>query len=202
MRLLTLAAAALLSTAALSAQEARTSFGIGTTINSGFLLVPTEGDIVQTQAGFNNILLPLRGTNFTVEPELGLFRMTMTSESGAFSSSQTVSANRLGLGLLKHFEKRENLEPYLAPRVGAVFMSFENKPSSGTTFKSKQTNLYLTGGAGAQYFFSGHFTLGGEAQLTYTHFGNPTSSGGGTTSTKLSGSTISSVGILTIRWYF
>ena len=208
MRILKMSLLALVSASTLGAQEtAKSMFGLGVTFNPGALLLPGESEALLTQSGFNNILVPIRMTKVTFEPEFGINRTVVDRQvqtgPTTFTTVKTkVSMKRIGAGLLKHLARRENLEPYLAPRIGFIFASAE-EPSGlgGSTIKMSSTNFYLTGAAGGQYFFSSNFSLGGEAQLTYTKLGKPTVTGTTFPSPEQSGSTITTLGVITIRWY-
>jgi hypothetical protein len=208
MRFSRLPAFILLAAAPLTAQEAKSRFGLGATFNPGGFVVPGESQVILTQTGFNNILIPIRKATVTIEPEIGLLRVVTEDEiqTGPTTFTKvkaTVMNNRIGVGLLKHLKRTENFEPYVAPRVGFIFASSEEPSGLTTTSKTSSTNFYVTGGAGGQYFFSDHFTLGGEAQLTYTKLGkpkvtgNPAFSGPGG-----SGSMISTLGLIALRWYY
>lgn len=206
MRPFTLCLIIVASASALGAQETKSKFGLGTTFNPGALSIPGEAEIVLTQTGFNNILMPIRGQGFTFEPEFGLLRSTterqiQTGPTTTFTVKTRVSNKRIGLGVLKHLARRDNLEPYFTPRVGFIFASAE-EPQGGSNIKTSSTNFYATGGAGAQYFFSDHFTLGGETQLTYTKLGKPKVTGTTFTSTDSEGSSITTLGVIAIRWYY
>ena len=207
MRILTLSLLALLSASTLGAQDtAKTMFGLGITFNPGALLLPGESDALLTQSGFNNILVPIRMSKLTIEPEFGFNRTSVQREvqtgPATFTTIRSkVAFKRIGVGVLKHLARREGLEPYLAPRAGFIFASAEEPASATTTVKSSVTNFYFTGAGGGQYFFSPHFSLGGEAQLTYTKLGEPKVTGITAPASGQSGSTITTLGVITIRWY-
>jgi hypothetical protein len=207
MRILKMSLLAMVSASVLGAQEPRkTMFGLGVTFNPGALLEPGGSDVFLTQSGFNNILVPIRMTTVTFEPEFGFNRAVVEREvqTGPTTFTKlksTVAVKRIGVGLLKQFARRENLEPYLAPRIGFIFASSEEPSGTTTTIKVSSTNFYLTGASGAQYFLSDHFSLGGEAQLTYTKLGKPKVTGSSFSSSGESGSTITTLGVIAIRWY-
>jgi hypothetical protein len=209
MRIVKASLLALVTASTLGAQDpAKSMFGLGVTFNPGALLLPGETEALLTQSGFNNILVPIRTAKLTFEPEFGINRTTVEREIQTGPSTFTtvkskVSMKRIGAGLLKHLARRDNLEPYVAPRIGFIFASSEEPSGFGTTttIKTSATNFYLTGAAGAQYFFSSHFTLGGEAQLTYTKIGKPEVTGTSFPPSTQSGSTITTLGVVTIRWY-
>lgn len=202
-RVSSLASLALVAASALGAQEPSRTVGFGTSFNPGALIIPGEGELLVFQTGFNNILFPFRGQNFTFEPEFGLFRTSSEEKStfGTFTSSFTNV--RLGVGILKHMEKRENLEPYAGPRFGVVrSTSKETSPFGGSSEQTTKANSwYLSGVLGAQYFFTKHFSLGGEAQLTYTSVGSTTTTGSSNPPDE-SRSVIGTAGLVLLRCYF
>ena len=208
MRVLKLSALALISATTLRAQEpAKSMFGLGVTFNPGALTIPGESNVLLTQSGFNNVLVPIRTRSVTIEPEFGLLRSTTEREvqTGPTTFTKiktTASFKRIGAGLLKHLERRENLEPYIAPRLGFIFASAEEPSGPSTTVKMTSTNFYGTAAAGGQYFFTSHFTMGGEAQFTYTKLGKPKVTGTTFGSPGESGSVFSTLGLVTLRWYY
>ena len=181
--------------------------GIGVAFNPGGLTIPGEPEFVLPQTGFNNLLFPIRTPTVTIEPELGITRSSVENRASGgptFTNVQTVSHYRLGIGFLKHFTRREGLEPYVGPRLGLIRSSAKEESSSGTTTNttsSKATNWYLGGAAGAQYFFSSHLTLGGEAQVRYTGLGSPDIEGPASSFDR-SGNILETIGLITLRWYF
>lgn len=196
-----------LTSSAVSAQETKSKFGLGVTFNPGGLTIPGESEILLTQAGFNNVLMPIRSSGATFEPEFGLLRSVVEREvqtgPSTFTKVKTkLSSKRIGAGVLKHFARRENFEPYVAPRIGFIFSSSEQPLGTTSTAKVSSTNFFLTGGAGGQYFFGEHFTLGGEAQLTYTKLGKPKVTGSSFGGTEQSGSSFTTLGVIAIRWYY
>jgi hypothetical protein len=196
----------LLAASAAGAQARNGSFGLGTSINPGALVFPGEDEVLLFQTGFNNILVPMRGQRMTLEPEFGITRGSVKQEGSFGASESKLSATRLGVGFLFHRPKRAEMEPYLGLRVGALWLTSES--SSGTfNSKTKTGSKYLSGVAGAQYFFNANFSLGGEAQLIYTRIGDSETvssggGGGGGSSPKTSGSNLGTLGLVTIRWYF
>jgi len=206
MRYLKLSLFVLTSATALGAQETKSKFGLGATFNPGGLTIPGESEVLLTQAGFNNILMPIRGATATFEAELGFLHSTVerqiqTGPTTFTKVKSSVSNKRIGVGVLKHLARRENFEPYVAPRIGVIFASSEEPSGGSSTAKISATNFYVTGGAGGQYFLSEHFTLGGEVQLTYTNLGKPKVTGS-TGSSGASGNSITTLGVIAIRWYY
>jgi hypothetical protein len=161
-------------------------FGIGVMLNSSSFFI---GELGITPVGFNNMLFPIRiNPGFTLEPELGLLRQS--GSGGGFESEFTTT--RLGVGLLFSMAERGGLVPYVGPRFGWSRTSISNGTSS-----SRDNNWDATFAWGAQHYFSPHFTLGGELQLTHASVGGPSPGGGAVDQTF-----ITTNGVVTIRWFF
>lgn len=212
-RAVRIATALLLAAAPLAAQQAAGAagprIGLGLTLNATNLLVFDSDELLFLPAGFNNFLVPIQvNQRLTVEPEFGVFHSSASS-SGSGSSSSSRSTNlRVGVGLLTSMAERGGLRPYFGPRVGVV----RSSSSSHSTFSgggssdltSKQNSWYASGVVGAQYFFSRHFSLGGEAQLTYLHLGQPeeTGAGGPSPSVERHQSILGTAGVVMVRCFF
>src|SRR6478672_2630124 len=102
MRFPKLPALMLLAAAPLAAQEAKSTFGLGATFNPGAFIVPGQSQVVLTQTGFNNILIPIRMTSVTIEPEIGLLRVATETEfqtgPTTFTTFKTTATNnRIGI---------------------------------------------------------------------------------------------------------
>ena len=171
-------------------------FGIGVTLNPAALIVFDE-ELLIFPSGFNNFMFQIRGSERLVwEPEFGLVRFS-SSADGSESSSTNL---RLGIGALFETRNRGDMRPYFGPRTGIVRASSKDESSFGT-FSSRRTDWYLSFVVGSQYYFSQHFSLGGEIQLTRTNLGkaktDPPSGPG-----DVSASSIATAGLMMLRWYF
>ena len=135
-------------------------WGIGVTLNPTALLIDDVAGFLPI--GLNNFVVPIRvGPHTIIEPEFGLFRVS-TDDGSDFSSV------RLGVGILAGLKERSGLKPYVGPRIGIARTSSE---SGGSEFK--QTTWFVSAVLGAQHFFTPHFSLGGEVQLTLASAGEP-----------------------------
>jgi len=145
--------------------------------------------------GFTNILVPIKvSPNTTFEPEFGLFRSS--AESGGFSTSLTNF--RLGFGLLLSMQERGGIHPYIGPRFG-IGRTTTKSDGFGGSFTSKQSTWQFSGVIGAQHFFSPHFSLGGEAQLTRASVAGEDPGGGGSDESQ---TFITTAGLVSLRWFF
>ena len=125
-----------------------------------------------------DILVPIHfGQRFKLEPWLGVFRFKEKSEDTGFTSDEKVTQWRFGTGLYFRFPTSESFVPYFGPRVGLMLTSFsdENTFTGGSSkFELSETDFLIGLALGGEYFFSGHFSLGGEVQLNYISLGEPT----------------------------
>jgi hypothetical protein len=208
-RIASLAGLALLVASTLGAQERTRSIGLGTSISPGALVIPGEEDVLLFQAGFNSILVPIRFSKVTIEPEISVMRArseeTVQTGSNTFgTATSSITNTRFGVGILWHLARRENLEPYIGPRFGTIRSRSKSKSPFSTSQEqsSKSTDRFLAAVGGAQYFFSPHFSLGAEAQLLYTKIGTEERSG--TTSPQQEGnqSTLGTTGLAILRFYY
>ena len=188
----------LLAAAPLVAQEPssqettpfKKQWGFGVTLNPTALFI--DDAIGFLPIGLNNFVVPIRVSALTtIEPEFGLTRISTDND-------QSISILRLGVGVLAGLKERGGLRPYLGPRLG---ISRTSNESGGTEFK--QTTWLLSGVFGAQHFFSPHFSLGGEVQLTFANTGEPDISPAPPFPTTSEGqSMLSTSGVGLLRWYF
>jgi len=120
--------------------------------------------------------------SIAVRPELGLSRVSTESKNtpsgtGAppatitTSSSWTISS---GGSVLFYMAKRDNLRPYLSPRL--TFGRASNSSSTSTT-STPITSYTLGGSVGAQYDVSNRFSVFGEVGLNYGWQNTNTTSG-------------------------
>jgi hypothetical protein len=168
-------------------------WGIGVSLSPVSLFI---GDVGLLPIGFNNFLIPIRvGAATTLEPEFGLFRSS-SSSSGA---ENTFNNLRVGIGLLMPLKERESLRPHTGARVGVSRTTTESIGGFGGNQKTKQNSWYISGVVGAQHFFTHHFSLGGEVQLTRTSVGEQT---GGSSPTGPERSFVTTAGMMMLRWYF
>ncbi|HYM20476.1 MAG TPA: outer membrane beta-barrel protein [Candidatus Kapabacteria bacterium] len=166
----------LCSARAIQAQEPdrdpeKISIGIGVNFFPSVL----AGDAVSQfqQGGFANFIVPMQlGPHIFIEPEFGVY---------AYNASQTLSDSvkyhfdrtivRTGFGVFYSDEPDKNFEWYVGGRLG-ILSSKQNVTGSKDT--SAQWGVFYTGAAfGAEYFFSPHFSIGGEFQLNHFGYGAP-----------------------------
>src|SRR5688572_2888018 len=147
--------------------ESARKWGIGVSLSPVAVFIEDALGVVPF--GFTNILVPIRlNSTTTVEPEIGVFR-TSSESSGGFTTSFTNL--RLGVGLLLDLKERAGLHPYIGPRFGYNRTTSKSDSQFGGPSSTKQSGWQFSGVFGAQHFFSPHFSLGGEAQVTRMSLG-------------------------------
>ena len=159
--------------------------------------------LVNSQAPVS-LYIPIRTSNaLTIEPEFGFF--TYSSESGSGSSAYNSSASsiRLAAGVLATVASNANTRLYAGPRIGIFLV--KQKYTSGypsSTNEMSETDFTIGGSAGGEYFFVENMSLGGEAQVNYYSFGEPSYTPSSSSSSGLSRSMFSSNVVFFLRWYF
>jgi hypothetical protein len=178
---LSLVAVLALATTA-NAQESGVKVGIGVSLSPlSSVFVTEEIGVTTVPGGTFAFYVPINiGENFKVEPELGFFRY----KESYGDNEATVTQWRLAMGLLYVLRERESLRPYVSTSE-----KFNDADDS-------QTDFFVGLALGAEYYFSSHFTLGGEFQLNYVNIGSPEDVD------DLSRNLFSSNGLIFIRWYF
>lgn len=172
--------------------EATSKVGIGVSVSPTAIFIDDFGFL---PFGLANILIPIRiAPNTMLEPEVGLLRSSVDDIGGSASFTNA----RIGVGLLMGLRERSALKPYIGPRV--VYSRFSTKSDSpGGSIDSKQTTWMLSGVLGAQHFFSPHFSLGAEAQLSRASVGEEQGTGGTGNPAQ---TIITTNGLVTLRWFF
>lgn len=144
-----------------------------------------------------------------IEPTLGYFRTTEETSDDIGSTSDEFSIWRVGLGVLYQFPMDSSVRLFVGPRTGFRRLRRDRETFFGSAerFVATRTDWFVTGAVGAEYFLAGRFSLGGEAQLTWTSFGNADFSIDPAPPTPLpeqetGGSEMETNGLITVRWYF
>lgn len=184
------------TTATPSRQSPR--WGVGVALNPT-ALVAFDQDFLFLPIGFGNFVIPIHAGSVTWEPEFGLFKFSTSSSGGGFSSEDSFTNLRLGLGILFDLTARGDLHPYFGPRLG-IARSSSKSTAGGPGTSSTQTNWYIGAALGAQHYFASHFSLGGEVQLTRTSLGEPKTEP--PSSGSQSGSMVHTTALMLLRWYF
>jgi hypothetical protein len=182
------------STLDAQAASPQNRFGIGVSLTPlVFLGDPDAGPIAFAQTV---ILLPIRNGAMLFEPEIGFVRASTEETNPGGTQETSVSLLRIGIGLLMETGEREQLRPYIGARLGAVRSEQEFSASFGDS-EFKQNGWYAAAIAGAQHYFTTHFSLGGEVQLMRSSQNLEGDSAG-----DASNSMFATQAVMTVRWYF
>ena len=133
-----------------------------------------------------NIYVPIAvGPRFRLEPDFGVF--SFTSQTAPYSPT-TISNVRLGVGGLYLIPLGMSARAYLGPRIGFYILTQDNV---------SWTNISGGLSFGSEFYLSQEFSLGGEAQLNYTSFGQPSGS-----AVDVSRHAFYTNALFFTRWYF
>jgi len=192
--------AVLVVAARADAQEDGTRFGVGVSLNPSALLVEDGFQAFFLPFGFGDIYFPIIvSERFKLEPQLGLFRFSSETKSDGFTSESSMTLWRLGAGLFYRLPASESLSAYVGPRF-ILLLSSESFKWDGEEDEISETDISIGAALGGEYFFSSHFSLGGEFQLNYLILGEPEDEEPDTF--ELDRSIISNNGLILLRWYF
>ena len=189
------------------AQDDGVKVGIGVNLIQATIAPDLSGGGTFGAVALGDILVPIHfGQRFKLEPWLGVVRSREKSEDTGFTSEEKLTQWRFGTGLYYRFPASESFVPYFGPRVGLLLTSFSNEFTNGgsSKFELSETDFLIGLALGGEYFFSGHFSLGGEVQLNYISLGEPTEKVDGTeiTNGSLSRSLFSNGASILARFYF
>jgi hypothetical protein len=199
---------ALLCAGTVQAQGNEGNIGIGVSLIQATITPDLGGGGTFGAVALGDIFVPIHfGQRFKLEPWLGVFRFKEKAESSGTTSDESTTQWRLGTGLYFRFPTSESFIPYFGPRVGLLFTSFSEEDTftgGSNKFELSETDFQIGVALGGEYFFSRHFSLGGEVQLNYTSIGEPTikQDGSEITDGSLSRNLISNAASILARFYF
>jgi hypothetical protein len=141
---------------------------------------------------------------------LGYARESQEGSIGTQTSSEAVSALRLGVGFLYLMPQRGgSFQMYAGPRAGIwrlrakLTSEVPGFPTYTQTFH--QDNKFVAGVFGGEYFVAAMFSIGGEVQLSYTDYGeidvDVDPSPGPVPDTDNDGSKVETAGLIVLRWF-
>jgi Outer membrane protein beta-barrel domain len=176
-----LGAALTLAPAALGQQATNhaegTHFGLGAGFNLNSITVAGQ-QILGGPFGGGSIVFPidLAGV-FRLEPELGLSHVSTADDDDDSRTETSATVVRPAIGAFFRFPLGPTASGYVGGRLGPQFAS------SSTTQTVFDTNQEITVDAsrvdfaigpafGGEYFFSKHFSIGGEVALNFVFVGN------------------------------
>lgn len=194
--------------AAPAQQQTPTGFtlGIGVFLNPG-ALVTDDGDLnsLFLPVGLGNFTIPILVANrIRIEPELGYTKVGSTFEFPDGSSTSSMSVSRYGLNGHVVLFDRGGLRPYAGLRVGTIRASESYAYTSGSfqdEGKRTRSDWYVGAALGGEYFFSPHFSLGGEVQLNRVGIGDEKEDGAPSEPDNDSVTLWSTTGLVGLRLY-
>ena len=210
-RFFTVGAALALLVAPLTAQVPRPGLGVGVSLD----LTPTSDFSLLGNLKFSartvNLHFPISvGRTFRLEPMVGYAHESQKITVNGASIEASATVWRLGLGLLYQLRAHGDFQAYAGGRVGIRHRSQKASQSDPNnpppqSVKASQSDKFIAAVFGGEFYFSPHFSLGGEAQLSYTDDGDIKTSqtpppGPGPTQTE-SGSQLETGGLIVVRWY-
>jgi hypothetical protein len=194
------------------AQASAGAVGLGIGYNTPVIFARIGSPIPLSIMDFATVQIPIRlSPTVRFEPEIGYLSESIELSYSSQLLESSASMVRISGGLMFIAASYGSTNIYVGPRIAAQFYSTtETTPGfmSGSVEKteSKGTNLFFMGCVGAEHFFSPHFSLGAEVQLSYVSFGKPET----TVTTPspfpspiMTKRTIFGINSLThVRWYF
>lgn len=172
----------LLGSVSIGAQESKTGIGLVFKESLWGMLSELLGTVENEGNTFppSVIHVPIIRGGLKLEPELGYLRASSSvkvEDMGEVSTN--TSSLRIGCGVFL-YKPVNKVSFYYGGRIGIVKMSSSEEedyesPLYGedTESKTSQTNFYIGPAVGAEYWIGEHFSVGGEAQLLYTEYGEP-----------------------------
>jgi hypothetical protein len=173
--------ALLLAVTTATSAEAQERIGVGIGVRSSLV------------SDLQNLLTPtvyvpiVISDGLMIEPELGLVRSSEEEDE----TDETVTFLTVGAGLLFGIGDLGDGWIYAGPRLGFVRSSFSEELNGGE-FSDSNTNMYIAGVLGGEFFLQPSFSLGGEAGLRYLDTG----------SDGADGSLFTTTAEFRVRWYF
>lgn len=168
-RLAVLLALAALLPASVQAQGSG-SIGLGLGLQNSNILLDEEFEVLGSLTP--NVYVPIViGNGIIVEPGIGLLRIKRTEESEFGDSEFTLTAMRLGVGVLFVLASPERGRIYAGPRVGVMRLKSVSE-FEGDDSETSRMDLLFSAVLGGEFFLMPAFSLGGEAGLTYLSMGD------------------------------
>jgi hypothetical protein len=148
----------------------------------------------------NHLHFPVAfGQHLLLEPEVGMTKGKQTVEVLGVRQEFRATIWRLGIGIFYRFPATEDLRVYLGPRFKWLrTTASEDDGTEKTEFA--ETDISIGAALGGEYFFSSHFSLGGEAQFNYIDLGEPDVEIGDVVDLRRKIFTTDT--LVMIRWYF
>ncbi len=183
-------------------------FGIGVGVSPLAIAGDVESKFMA--AGFENFYFPIQvGPYIKVEPEIGLYffstDQTVQDSSGSVIEHTARQIVRTGIGVFYTWKPDSVFMMYIGGRTGILSserQTTHSRQSSIPDFDRNWAVYYAGAGLGAEYFFSHHFSLGAELQLTHYGFGVPVIKSDPTPTEDFTQNATSTNTVLFARFYF
>lgn len=156
---------------ALAQQREGAKIGLGLGLNLNQLGQPASLNFTQIAPGAIGetpvaIYVPVQvGPNLRIEPWLGFWTWSANGPASAYVWD-------LGVGALWYFMPASPTGLYLGGRLALTFSGGESTTGGGVTTKSTETDFRISGVVGIEHFIAPKFSLGAEAQLGPTFYGD------------------------------
>jgi hypothetical protein len=171
--------------------------GVGISLNQLFADLDEESTFA---IPINNLFFPVAfGQRLLLEPEVGMTNGKQTVEVLSVRQEFKATIWRLGIGIFYRFPATEDLRVYVGPRFKWIRTTASEDDGTEKT-KFAETDVSIGAALGGEYFFSSHFSLGGEAQFNYVDLGEPDVEVGDVVDLRRRIFTTDT--LVMIRWYF
>lgn len=148
------------------------SWGIGVSLSPAAVLNLQSGSLVPI--GLGDLYLPINASpTLRLEPEFGVLSTSSSTSGSGGGSSSSATSLRVAVGIFSLLKRHGSAQLYVGPRIGIQRTSSSSTFPGNPTSTSSETDLMLAMALGGEYYFSPHFSLGGEAQLEYVKYGTP-----------------------------
>lgn len=169
------------------AQEKENRIGIGVSIGRQII-----EEMEYRAFEYTRFYVPIIvSSHFRLEPEIGYYRYSGSGEDWK------ESRKRLSIGCGIFFITRKGkVDIYYGARLGLISTSYFYETTTYLRDESR-TDFYIGPAIGGEYFFSNHFSLGGEIQINHISIGQWSDEIG-----DASESIIRIKPLVFVRWYF
>ncbi|HXX63242.1 MAG TPA: outer membrane beta-barrel protein [Bacteroidota bacterium] len=175
--LLAIALFAFLGASTATAQDSTVHVGIGVSIDPPRLFISSGSSFYSNVVTPVNVYVPIGSAHFRVEPDFGFYSYTYESTVSGTSEENDASIVHIGLGAFYIISSGSPTRVYLGPRLGLNFVSMKSSSSYlsiASSSEVSETDFTIGLAVGGEHMLSPQFSVGGEAQLNYIIFGQPT----------------------------
>lgn len=174
-------------------QQLRLGFGVGYEPFAPFNLFDVSARAASPGVG---LYLPIQiGPHLRVEPSLSIFTFSQ-------NPANDLSAVGIGSGVFYYLVPAQAQQTglYAGGRLNLFFLKSTVNNGAGVEIETTETDLQLAGVLGGEYFVSPRFSVGAEAQLALTWYGDQDVSGQASVSRDAFG--LSTNGVVFLRFFF